>query len=953
MAESRAERLIAEAREKGATELYLGEVRRLPRSLLQLSKLKRISIDGLISLPTWIGELTQLEVLSVNQGHLLKLPKSIAKLKNLRWLHLTDSKLSSIPVEIVQLERLEILDLDGNPLLHVPDVVFEIQSIEGLNICNIGINSIPDAISRLRRLRALAVTGNRLVTLPSSIASLSKLDSLYLYRTGLRAIPEAVSKLRNLRRLQVGANNLTSLPDFICSMDRLSILHAKRNRLTVLPESIGNLSRLEELDLSYNQLTALPPSLRSLSALKRLYLHGNEVLGIPQEVLGVLSRGRNPDRPPANPANILDYYFRVRGGERPLNEAKLIFVGRGGVGKTSLVNRLVHARFDRNEAKTEGICITHWPLTLRADERVRLNVWDFGGQEIMHATHQFFLTQRSLYVLVLNGREGGEDLDADYWLRLIASFGGDSPVVIVLNKIREQPFDLNRRGLQQKYPNIRDILRTDCEDGAGIDELRRAIERETDRLPNLRDAFPASWFSIKDRLAGMPENYLSFERYRQVCADLGETDAGAQEALAGYLHSLGVALNYKDDPRLRDKHVLNPHWVTSGIYTLLNAPRLASQSGMLRITDLSETLDAATYPPEMHGFLLDLMKRFELCFSFPDDDERYLVPELLDKQEPEAAGQFKPEECLNFQYHYPILPEGLLPRFIVRTHALSEGRPRWRSGVVLGFEGNEALVKADVQDRTVVVRVTGPTEGRRRLLAIIRSDFDRIHRSIERLQPDEMVPLPGRPTVAIRYHKLAILEREGEQTVKEVVGDEVVTIDVSALLNGVDLDDTPRRTSLREEEAKPITLFYSYSHKDEALRDELETHLKLLQRRRLIDGWHDRRIAAGEEWSARIDEHLDRADIILLLISSDFLASDYYDAQIKRALERHDAHDARVVPIILRDVSLEGAPFARLTPLPKDGVPVTKWPNRDSAWRDVSEGIERLVQAIQKARRLY
>ena len=99
----------------------------------------------------------------------------------------------------------------------------------------------------------------------------------------------------------------------------------------------------------------------------------------------------------------------------------------------------------------------------------RLHVWDFGGQEIMHSTHQFFLTQRSLYLLVLNGRQGHEDADAEYWLNLIDSFGEDSPVIVVLNKIKEHPFDLNRRGLMQKFGIVRDFIETDCEDGTGID----------------------------------------------------------------------------------------------------------------------------------------------------------------------------------------------------------------------------------------------------------------------------------------------------------------------------------------------------------------------------------------------------------------------------------------------------------------------------------------------------
>ena len=197
---------------------------------------------------------------------------------------------------------------------------------------------------------------------------------------------------------------------------------------------------------------------------------------------------------------ILEYYFRLRGGKRPLNEAKLILVGRGAVGKTSIVNRLVDNVF-KDEKKTEGIKITDWPLRLNGNENVRLNVWDFGGQEIMHATHQFFLTQRSLYLLVLNGREGGEDADAEYWLKLIESFGGESPVIVVLNKINEHPFDVNRRALQQKYPAIREFIRTDCEEGSESRNFAKLSRRRLIASNICVTPFPASWFTIKNRLA--------------------------------------------------------------------------------------------------------------------------------------------------------------------------------------------------------------------------------------------------------------------------------------------------------------------------------------------------------------------------------------------------------------------------------------------------------------------
>jgi len=150
-----------------------------------------------------------------------------------------------------------------------------------------------------------------------------------------------------------------------------------------------------------------------------------------------------------------------------------------------------------------------------------------------------------------------------------------------------------------------------------------------------------------------------------------------------------------------------------------------------------------------------------------------------------------------------------------------------------------------------------------------------------------------------------------------------------------------------------VRLFYSYSHRDEKLRDELETHLTLLQRQGLIDAWHDRKIGAGDEWKGAIDENLERADVILLLISADFIASDYaFDIEMKRALARHEEQKARVIPVIVRDVNWRNAQFARLQALPKDGKAVTLWENRDTAWRNVSEGIEHVVMEVRRRRGL-
>ena len=142
------------------------------------------------------------------------------------------------------------------------------------------------------------------------------------------------------------------------------------------------------------------------------------------------------------------------------------------------------------------------------------------------------------------------------------------------------------------------------------------------------------------------------------------------------------------------------------------------------------------------------------------------------------------------------------------------------------------------------------------------------------------------------------------------------------------------------------TIFFSYSHVDEALRDRLEVHLSLLKRQGVIETWHDRRITPGAAIDKSIDERLDRADIILLLVSPDFVASDYcYDVEMTRALARHERGEAVVIPVILRPCDWHGAPFGRLSALPKDGKAVTRWPDLDEAFLDITNGIRQVLRA--------
>ena len=147
--------------------------------------------------------------------------------------------------------------------------------------------------------------------------------------------------------------------------------------------------------------------------------------------------------------------------------------------------------------------------------------------------------------------------------------------------------------------------------------------------------------------------------------------------------------------------------------------------------------------------------------------------------------------------------------------------------------------------------------------------------------------------------------------------------------------------------ASVIELFFSYSHKDQDMRDEMEKYLSVLKRSNRIATWHDRKIGAGSEWGKEIDENLERADIILLLVSADFLASDYcWGVEMKRALQRHESGQALVVPVILRPCDWEDAPFAKFQALPRDARPVSSWPDLAEAFTNITRGIRAATQEL-------
>jgi len=805
-------------------DLSSNQITRIPEELGQLSNLTRLSLSDnqITQIPEELGQLSNLTQLYLSDNQITQIPEAIGQLSNLTQLYLSGNQITQIPEAIGQLSNLTGLDLSINQITQIPEELGQLSNLTQLSVSINQITQIPEALGQLLNLRWLQLHNNQITQIPEVIGQLLNLTCLLLNNNQITQIPEAIAQLFNLTLLFLSNNQITQIPKELGQLSNLTVLSLSSNQITSIPEDLGQLSNLTRLDLSDNQITSIPEDLGQLSNLKQLSLSNNQIEKIPEALetlpkLEKLDLRRNPlpispevlgpanrNEDPGTPAAIFNYLRQLRSGEvRPLNEAKVLLVGQGSVGKTCLINRLIHNKYNPNEPQTDGLNITDWAITVNT-KPVKLNVWDFGGQEIYHATHQFFLTKRSLYLLVCNCRTSEDENRLEYWLKLIESFGDASPVILVGNKCDEQPLDLNRKALRDKYPNIKAILETSCQSGTGIDELRSAIHTEISQLKEVYDLLPLSWFQVKQRLENLDKDIISISEYATICAKENIFEETDQTQLIGLLHNLGIVLNFREHPILQSTNILNPHWVTEGIYALLSDDALKVKTkGILTYADLSRILDSNKYPSHRYHCLTGLMGEFELCFPVSHcPAPTFLIPGILPKEQPQNTKL--QGETLEFQYHYRILPDSILSRFIVLMHEKIHNCTHWRTGVMLEYtEGAEvyniARVKSDPEDKKIFIAVSGRESTRRSFLSMIRDTFTKIHNSFANLEISQWVPVPDHPDAnPLDYEELLGHESEGQN--KYLVGKLKLWLDLRQLLDGYESIEHRRRNQRGDRE---------------------------------------------------------------------------------------------------------------------------------------------------------
>jgi len=808
------------------------------------------------------------DYLDFYKQNLTYIPEELYSLKNLKRLILKSNKISYISPEIKQLQNLEILDLSNNNLKTLPSSINLLNNLSVLNLQNNSLQDVPIDIYNLLNLKTLNLSDNYLRELPSEISNLIKLENLYIQNNYFTDIPSSIYKIKSLKRFH-----------FISDKDdAYKIINNKQNTAKYISNEICQLDDIETFKVGYKNMLIPPPE--------------------------IVYRG---------PKDIKRYFLQIEAeGEDYLFEAKLIIVGEAGAGKTTISRKLISidAPMPSDDETTRGIDILKYSFKTKTNQDFKVNIWDFGGQEIYHSTHQFFLTKRSLYLLICDTRK--EDTAYTQWLQQIELLSDSSPVIIINNEKQNRSRDINISALKSRFQNLKsDILRANFADKRGINEILKIVTNEIQQLPHVGDKLPKTWIRVRKEIETQAKKhkYISEETYNQICTDNGISDFDKIEQLSNYLHDIGVFLHFKDGSILQRTIILDNSWATEAVYKILDDNKIKEElEGHVTISDIQNLWNAPEYRQRKQE-LLSLMIKFELCYKV-ENSQLYIIPQLLPINEPELDWDYT--NNLNFRYVYEFMPRGIITRLIVRLHDyIKVQRLLWRTGVIIEKGDNKALIKESIDNREIKIFIRGRSP--KTLLIIILEEIDKINQSFGRIKFEKYVPCNCDQCKNVetpeffKYSDLLRRKDNGKLTIE--CGSSYEDIFVLPLLDGVTDKDKPSRVKIHKNSLyrSKEDIFISYSHADMKWLTELKLHLTSL--RTSFNYFDDTNIEPGQEWKNIISSALNVSKIAILLVSKNFLSSNFIqNYELPKILDKAENEGTIILILILSPCLVEDYP---------------------------------------------
>ncbi|WP_366838087.1 COR domain-containing protein [Nostoc sp. LPT] len=530
--------------------------------------------------------------------------------------------------------------------------------------------------------------------------------------------------------------------------------------------------------------------------------------------------------------------------------------------------------------------------------------------------------------------------------KLVELLSDNSPLLIIKNEKLERKREINERELQREFSNFKEILTTNLATNRGLPEILNRIKHYITNLPHVGIELPKTWVKVREALENDSREYISLEEYFNICQEHGFNKQEDKLQLSGYLHDLGVCLHFQDDDFLIKTVILKPTWGTDAVYKVLDNPQVIKKLGKFNPNDLKNIWQENKYA-NMRAELLRLMMKFKLCYEIPSSPGTYIAPQLLSANQPDFNWDESNNLILGYKYHF--MPKGILTRFIVEIHSDIEQQTLvWKIGVVLAKDETRAEVIEHYNQREIKVRVAG--KRKKELLAVINHELEKIHKSYERLEYKTLVPCnceKCKDSQTPYFYERDVLYNSLDARNYQIQCQKSFRmVDVRKLIDDV----LPTSPSSEIPMSEPVTrnqVFISYSHQDQEWLTKLQKHLKPMIRNQNMVVWDDTKIQPGAKWREEIKQALAAAKVAVLLVSPDFLASDFIvDNELPPLLDAAEAEGLTIIWIPLNfsnyeETEIEKYQSAHPPSQPLDSLNSAQ---ENQAWANICKNIKAAIR---------
>ncbi|XP_070196653.1 uncharacterized protein [Littorina saxatilis] len=722
------------------------------------------ALHELTALPNnFFAKFQNLQVLILQECDKLKeLPPNISTCHQLEKVVIKDSAIATLSADIFQIEDLMVLELHNLPLRALPSSFPTSSWLSKLTLRGLQLREVPSALGNLTELVELDLNYNALTNLPMELSKLQHLRVLHLCGMPWLTMEGSQSSLP-LDKYSAWFEEHRYLKTFLEQEKILKLFHdfdTNKNGMLDADEIAAlnvhlfwDVPRIGSKDINDEEFGGIPPVIFTLAALEELHLDHQAVTAVPLHMcrlqnLAVLSLANNPLleslpgslghlpslktirllscpslRTPPNEVvsrgveSVKAYLKRLAGGFTECRRTKLMFVGLGGAGKTSLLRALMSGskktEGTKNEDITDGILIQPWTVKNDAGVEITYNTWDFAGQTLYYNTHQFFLSKRAVYLLLWSTRQGYEH-SLEFWLSSIASHAPKTPIFVVgthCDQVHKAEVPMTE--LRERYPQIAGFHFVSSLVGTGIVQLEKDLLKVTLEQKNMGEKVPQVWLSLEKKILASrtSSSLLAWDKIREYGMEVGIYDEKDTKEAIQFLHELGT-VQYFDNDFLRSIVVINPQWIVNVMACVVSVKNSPIQESNGRLLHKFIPKIWNEYPKDLHQWLLQLTEEFDLTFPLPKDDVN-IVPCLLPQEEPAEVQSLWPSvEGKNVReskmvYKFAYLPAGLFNRVQVRLFQFSDGKLIWKKGSMLKKNRHHALIK-QIGEHELLVKVQGP-----------------------------------------------------------------------------------------------------------------------------------------------------------------------------------------------------------------------------------------------------